>query len=193
VIGGSGSGGSDIADDGAHKLTAPATVLDGEYKKGSDAGAGGMTDDDIQDAESWGVDNPKDVSASYTAGSGLASKNLTFAGVYGTIDDPEKVIDAMFAQTESEASKSSDGGELVGSPKKFTPAGFENGVMKCQEIKTTQSGQTVTMPFCIWADHSTVTYVLSFDIAGLAEGKSTSMEDAAALTAKLRNDVRVKA
>ena len=64
--------------------------------------------------------------------------------------------------------------------------------MKCQEIKTSESGQTVTMPFCIWADHSTVTYVLSFDLAGLAAGKSTSMEDAAALAAKLRDDVRVK-
>jgi hypothetical protein len=192
VIGG-GSGGSDIADDGAHKLATPATILDGEYKKGSDTGIGGMTKDDINDAESWGVKNPKGVSAGYTAGSGLTSKNLVFAGVYGTIDNPEKVVDEMFSRVTKEAGKGADSGKAVGSPKEFKPTGFKNGVMKCQEIQTTESGQTVTMPFCIWADHSTVTYVVAFDVASLAKGQSTSMNEAAELTAKVRNDVRVKA
>jgi hypothetical protein len=116
-----------------------------------------------------------------------------FAGVYGTIDDPEKVVDAMFAQMKKDSAESSSGGKLVGSPQEFKPAGFKNGVMKCQQIKTTTSGQTMEMPFCIWGDHSTLTYVLSYDLAALTAGKTTSMADAAELTAKVRNDVRVPA
>jgi hypothetical protein len=193
--GGSGSGGSSVADDGAHKLTTPATIIDGQYKKGDGGAASEMTDKDVKDAESWGVHNPKDVSAAYTAGSGLTSKNLMFAGVYGTIDDPEKTVDAMFAQMKKESTKDSDSsdGKLVGSPQEFKPDGFKNGIMKCQEVESTESGKTTRMPFCIWGDHSTLTYVLSYDMASLAAGKSTSMDDAAALTSKVRNDVRVKA
>jgi hypothetical protein len=193
VIGSGGGSGSDIADDGPHKLAAPATIVDGQYKKGDDSGVGGMSEDDIKDAESWGVKNAKDVSAGYSSGSGLTAKNLMFTGVYGTIDDPEKVVDAMFAQMAKEAAKDSDEGKLVGSPEKFTPAGFENGVMKCQAVETSESGKKFTMPFCIWGDHSTVTYVLSYDTAALAAGKSTPLKDAAELAAKVRKDVRVKA
>lgn len=114
--------------------------------------------------------------------------------MYGTIDDPEKVVDAMFAQMQKDAkSESSSDGKLVGSPQEVTPAGFSNGIMKCQNIESSESGKTTRMPFCIWGDHSTLAYVLSFDIASLSAGKSTSIADAAALTAKVRNDVRVKA
>jgi hypothetical protein len=114
--------------------------------------------------------------------------------VYGSIDDPAKVVDAMFAQMKKDSSSgSSSDGKLVGSPQAFTPAGFSNGVMKCQEIESSSKGTTAKMPFCIWGDHSTVAYVLSYDMAALAAGKSSSLSDAAALTAKVRNDVRVKA
>ncbi|WP_105974454.1 hypothetical protein [Streptomyces geranii] len=192
--GGSG-GGSAIADDGAHKLTAPATVLGGEYKKSGDSAADGLSEDEIKDAEAWGVENPKDISAVYASGESLTAKTLMFAGVYGTIDDPEKVVDAMFAQMKSESAKgtSADDGKLVGSPQEFTPAGFENGIMKCQQIESTESGTTTKMPFCIWGDHSTLSYVLTYDLASLASGKASTMEEAAELAAKLRADVRVKA
>ena len=58
----------------------------------------------------------------------LAAKKLvTFSGVYGTIDDPEKVVDAMFAKMKTEAEKDRlQGGKLVGSPKAYTPAGFDD-------------------------------------------------------------------
>ena len=196
IGGGSGSGGSGsaIADDGKYKLTTPATIIDGQYKRGNDSETGTMTDNDIKDAKAWGVQNPKDVSAGYTAGSGLTAKSVMFAGVYGTIDDPEKTVDAMFAQMKTESTKdsSSSDGKLVGSPQEFKPSGFKNGIMKCQEVESSQSGKTTKMPFCIWGDHSTLTYVLSYDMASMAAGKSTSMDDAAELTAKVRNDVRVK-
>ncbi|WP_371659960.1 hypothetical protein [Streptomyces sp. NBC_00280] len=195
ALSGGSSGGSDIADDGAHKLTTPATVLDGAYKKSGNSETGGMSADEIKDAETWGVQNPKDVSAMYASGEGLTAKSVMFSGVYGTIDDPEKVVDAMFAQMKKESAKSTAAGDgkLVGSPQKVTPAGFTNGVMKCQEIESTQSGTTTKMPFCIWGDHSTLSYVLSYDLAAMATGKSSTIAEAADLAAKFRQDVRVKA
>lgn len=192
VLSGGSGGGSDIADDGAHKLTTPATVIDGTYKNSGDS-AEEMTDKEIKEAEAWGVQNPRNVGAGYASGSGLVAKKIMFSGVYGTIDDPEKVVDAMFASMKAESEKdSSSKGELVGSPQAFTPPGFDNGVMKCQNIESTQSGKATRVPVCIWGDHSTLSSVISIDIAAMATGGGSSMEDASALAAKLRADVRVK-
>ncbi|MFF7387302.1 hypothetical protein ACFZAE_02380 [Streptomyces scabiei] len=188
------SGGGDIADDGPHKLTTPAAVIDGQYKKGEGGGSSGMSDKEMKQTEDWGVQDPKDVTATYSSGEGITAKNLTFSGVYGTVEDPEKVIDAMFASMKEESEKGSDSdGKLVGSPQEVTPDGFENGIMKCQESEGTEGGKTMTLPVCIWGDHSTVAYVISIDMASMAAGKSTTIDEAAELAAKLRNDVRVKA
>ncbi|MDH6623387.1 hypothetical protein M2271_001174 [Streptomyces sp. LBL] len=194
IGGGGGSAGSAIADDGAHKLTTPATIIDGEYKKSNMMEASEFSKQDLKDFESWGVQNAKGANAGYMAGTGDAMKNVMFAGVYGTVDDPEKVVDAMFSKVKQEAAKASDsGGKLLGSPEEFTPAGFENGVMKCQAVESSQQGQKFTMPFCIWGDHSTVTHVTLYDAAAVVSGKNTLLKDAADLTAKVRKDVRVKA
>ncbi|MFD7426341.1 hypothetical protein [Streptomyces sp. NPDC059814] len=204
VIGGgvyaltSGGGSGSVADDGkTYKLTTPATVLGGEYKKSAaKSDEEKMTDEDIKEAEGWGVKNAKNVSSQYTSGEAASQKILQFSGVYGDIDDPEKVIDAMFAKMKEGAGEDKSEGELVGSPKAFTPAGFENGVLKCQEAKVTSSSsgasKSMTIPTCIWGDHSTVAYVLSMDTASLLTGKGISLETAADNAAKLRNDVRVE-
>ncbi|MBO0918037.1 hypothetical protein J1C73_28120, partial [Streptomyces laculatispora] len=204
VIGGgvyfltSGGGSGSVADDGkTYKLTTPATVLGGEYKKSAaKSDEEKMTDEDIKEAEGWGVKNAKNVSSQYTSGEAASQKILQFSGVYGDIDDPEKVIDAMFAKMKEGAGKDKSEGELVGSPKAFTPAGFENGVLKCQEAKVTDSSsgtsKSMTIPTCIWGDHSTVAYVLSMDTASLLTGKGITLESAADNAAKLRNDVRVE-
>jgi hypothetical protein len=198
----SGGGSSSVADDGkTYKLTTPETVLDGTYKKSPSQGdRDKMTAKDVKEAEGWGVHNAKSAGASYTSGEAAAQKILSFNGVYGDIDDPEKVVDAMFAKLKSEAAKDKDTetkGELIGSPKAFTPAGFENGVLKCQESKITDTSSTgtnkpTTMPLCIWGDHSTVVYVMDLDMAAMMTGKSVPLEDAANNAAKLRNDVRVE-
>ncbi|MFD3657187.1 hypothetical protein [Streptomyces sp. NPDC058620] len=194
-------GGGSVADDGkTYKLVTPETVLGGAYKKAPNQNDEQMSEKDLKEAEAWGVANAKNVSGSYTSGDTAAQKMLSFSGVYGNIEDPEKVVDAMFANMKAEAEKDTDSetkGELLGSPKAFTPTGFENGVLKCQESKITGAGGTggtkpTTMPLCIWGDHSTVVYVLDLDMAAMMTGKSTSMGDAAANAAKLRNDVRVE-
>ncbi len=208
VFGGGGSGGgSDIADDGPHKLTTPATVLGGEYKKGSNADSGGFDKTDIEEAEKHGVKNAQDVNAGYEAGdetNPLSMKMINFMGVYGEIEDPEKVVDAMFAELKKNASKDEETeGEVVGSPKEYKPSDLNGAVLKCQETKIKNADATsgsaasgpseFSMPVCIWGDHSTLGVVINMDLADAMAGKAADMEKAAELTAKLRKDVRVKA
>ncbi|PKW07811.1 hypothetical protein SAMN05428944_5109 [Streptomyces sp. 1222.5] len=197
VLGGSGS--SDVADDGPHKLTTPATVLT-EYKK-SKSDSGSMTDKDLKDAAKWGVQDPHDVSAGYESGDAdnpLSKKAINFAGVYGTIDDPGKTVDAMFAYMKSESQKDSDSGaSLKGEPTVYTPDGLDGAVLKCQQASAptgSSSGgpKDVTMTICIWGDHSTLGFVMPMDIASLVAGRSSDPAADAALVAKFRNEVRVK-
>ncbi|MFB7531367.1 hypothetical protein ACFC0C_24570 [Streptomyces sp. NPDC056178] len=194
----SGGGGSSVADDGkTYKLTTPETVLDGTYKKNTSASSDTkMTSDDVKEFEKWGVANAKQVAASYTSGEAASQKILSFSGVYGTIDDPEAVVDAMFGKMKEESAKGDKkDGQLVGNPKSLSPAGFENGVLKCQESKSpadATTGKATSVPFCIWGDHSTVAVVIDMDMAALMTGRSVSLDDAANTAAKLRNDVRVE-
>ncbi|MEU5996897.1 hypothetical protein ABZ837_03600 [Streptomyces sp. NPDC047197] len=199
-----GNGSGSVADDGkTYKLTAPASVLGGEYKKAdSSGGGGGMSSSDLKDLEKQGVSNPKDVFAAYNYGEGSTMKSLNYSGVYGEIDDPEKVVDAMFAEMEKNAAKDSGTGmKLIGSPEEFTPDGFENGIMKCQEaeFKMGEVGpedegvpNSFKTPMCVWGDHSTVAYAAYSDVAATASGADIKLENVASLVTNLRDDVRVE-
>ncbi|MBC9716328.1 hypothetical protein H9Y04_27700 [Streptomyces sp. TRM66268-LWL] len=194
-----GGGSSGVADDGPHKLTTPETVL-GEYKKG-ESGGGEMTESDMEDAKKWGVNNPKDVSAGYQSGdksNPLAGKLIQFGGVYGEIEDPEKVLDKLMAEMEKGQKESSDEEgkvELKGDPASYERDG---ALFKCQEAKMTnpepKAGEPgeVNMTYCAWADKSTIGYVLPMDMAKMITGASTSKDEAMDITAKFRKEVRVK-
>ncbi|MER8042989.1 hypothetical protein [Streptomyces sp. NPDC094032] len=201
VIG--GGGGSSVADDGPHKLITPETVL-GEYKKDASAGSESQGDKkSLKEAEKNGVKNAKEVSASYKVedkSNPLAGKLLSFDGLYGEIEDPEGVVDMIFAgiKTEADKDKGKDGEmQLEGSPQAYKPAGLDGAVLKCQQAKTkadpAQSTPAFAMTMCVWADHSTVGFVVPVDMASMLSGKGGSAEDAAATAAKLRKEVRVKA
>lgn len=173
-----------------------------EYKK-SESGGDTMTEEDLADAEKWGVHDPKDVSAGYSSGdedNPLSQKGLNFSGVYGTIDDPEKTVDAMFAHMKEESEKDAENEDvsLVGEPKAYEPASLKGAVLKCQQASaptgTSSAGpKDVTLTICIWGDHSTLGVVMPMDFANLAAGRSSDAAADAELTAKLRNEVRVKA
>ncbi|MGW2206332.1 hypothetical protein [Streptomyces sp. NPDC001774] len=196
-----GGGGSSVADDGPHKLITPETVLT-EYKKDSkDQGAAGK--ESLAEAEKNGVKNAKQVSASYKVEdktNPLGGKFLSFSGLYGEIDDPEKVVDGVFAamKTEAEKDKGKSGEpQLEGSPQAYEPAELDGAILKCQQAKSEANASEGTpafaMTICVWADHSTVGFVVPLDMASMMSGKPGSAEDAASLTAKLRKEVRVKA
>lgn len=191
-----------VADDGkTYKLTTPASVLGGEYKKADSGGGGGMSSSDLKDLEKQGVSDPKDVFAAYNYGEGSTMKSLNYSGVYGEIDDPEKVVDAMFAEMKKKSTEEPGSIQLIGSPKEFTPDGFENGVMKCQEaeFKMGETGagdegvpNSFKTPMCVWGDHSTVAYAAYSDVAVTAGGGDIKLENVASLVANLRDDVRVE-
>ncbi|MFE0645187.1 hypothetical protein ACFW2Y_26790 [Streptomyces sp. NPDC058877] len=196
-----GGGGSSVADDGPHKLITPETVL-GEYQKtpGKESSSDKKS---LREAEKNGVENATQVGASYQVkdpSNPLGGKILSFNGLYGTIDDPEKVVDSIFATTKAEAEKdkgSTEVPQVIGSPRAYEPAGLDGAILKCQQLTTkadpSASTPAMTLTMCVWADHSTVGLVIPVDTAALLTGKAGSAEDAAALTAKFRKEVRVKA
>ncbi|NUS13903.1 MAG: hypothetical protein HOY69_21260 [Streptomyces sp.] len=196
----SGSGDEPKNDGKKYKLITPDTVAQ-DYKKSSDADTAGDGFDDKDKAhlKTLGVTDPQNVTAGYEKGSLESGSGtlLEFSGVYGTVKDPNKVVDGMFSYlaTQAKTDKSTDGSktELVGSPEKVTPAGMDDAVMKCQNTKYTEKGKSFTTPVCLWADYSTVGYILPIDIAAasLGTGNGMSINDAADLAVKVRKDVRV--
>ncbi|MFJ6406324.1 hypothetical protein ACIQK9_12490 [Streptomyces hydrogenans] len=198
-----GGGGASVADDGAHKLITPETVLT-EYKKSANSDKAQSGDDDfIKDAAKFGVKNPQRANAQWEIkdeSNPLSGKLLQFGGVWGEIENPESTVDAIFANMKAESEKEKDSeAQLVGDPKSVSPAGLDGAVMKCQEIKSKPGADSgglgpkeMTMPVCVWGDHSTVGYVMHINIADMMTGKGGTIDDVAAIAAKLRKEVRVK-
>ncbi len=205
LLGGGGAGGAISADTKGYKLVAPESVDD--FKKDPKYKAKPFSDTDKKEAEAVGVKNPQQVGMEYKSGdpsNPLSVKALQFTGVYGEIADPEKAVDAYFAQAKESTVKDDKEGvaELLASPKSMTPAGFKGAVMKCQELKLTpkKSSSTTapqikefTMPLCIWGDYSTLTVVSASDVAAvLGGGKGYTMEQTSEFAAKLYNTSRSK-
>ncbi|MGW7052718.1 hypothetical protein [Streptomyces sp. NPDC054887] len=212
VIGGgvwyftAGGGGGAVADDGKkYKLAAPETML-GEYKKDTTTGAGtsgGLPAKDAAELEAVGITNPQQEGGKYKSGEGQTAKHLNFSGVWGEIKDPEAALDAMFAKQKASVEASAGEGlkvELVGEPEAVTPDGFENGVMKCRMMKmsgllpssSASGASSITMPMCMWADHSTLGSASQADPASFLTGKGKTIAEAAATTSDVRNAVRVE-
>nr|WTB31237.1 hypothetical protein OG781_18635 [Streptomyces sp. NBC_00830] len=204
---GGGASNSDVADSTkGYKLT-PAASVD-EYKKQSTGSTPStpMTGASKTKAEEMGVTKPQQIVTQYSMGSEqneLTLKSLTFQGVWGEVADPAKVIDNSFTNNENDMKKNNTGMEysLVGSPKAVTPSGFKGALMKCQDMKVTNSKgdgtakggpKEFTLPICVWADYSTVGVVTGVDVALSMTGKGMSQDDVAALTAKLYNTSRTK-
>ncbi|SEN25072.1 hypothetical protein [Actinacidiphila rubida] len=197
----SSGGGSALKDDGKkYKLITPDTVAT-SYKKSPDStGSDGFDNSDIDKMKALGVTNAQNVTAAYSSGSQLTGKLLEFSGVYGTVKDPKKVVDGMFADARAKSKTdkpSSDGSkqELIGDTQTVHPAGADDAVMECQQVKFSDgtSSKSVTTSICMWADYSTVGYVVPIDMAAMVTGSggTSSVSDVAALTAKVRADVRV--
>ncbi|MCX4726580.1 hypothetical protein OHB13_11190 [Streptomyces sp. NBC_00440] len=203
-----GGGNSDVsAATKGYKLVAPASIDEYQKQQGADQSAwaaGGK-----EKAEALGIKNPSKMGAAYKTGSNLTEKDLNLSGLWGTIDDPEQALDGAFALSKANIAKTASGGlkvELQDSPKTVTPAGFSGALMKCQNAKvtntasstgdssdpTSQVPKTFVLPICVWADYSTLGIVQNTDVSLIMTHQSLSLDDAAALTAKVYNTSRVK-
>jgi hypothetical protein len=195
-----GDDGSGIKNDGKkYKLSMPATVAT-DYKKADDDEDGGFDDTDLATLKTLGVSNATKSQADYLIGDEDTGTMLEVAGVYGTVKDPQKVVDGMFVQMRKDAAKKEDDGsshELVGEPQKVKPAGMDDAAMECQKVKYDLADPKVsfTTTICLWADYSTVAYTVSLDLGEAQAGTATAMpyDQAGELTQKVRKDVRVPA
>jgi hypothetical protein len=202
VVGGvifamNGSDGGGIKNDGKkYKLTTPPTVAT-DYKMAASDSDGSEDGESLgakQTAQlaQFGITDPRGVEATYAQGSSAAATVLRFGGLYGTVKDPDTVVNNFFAyMAAGNLSHDGDTVELIGSPEKESPAGMDDATMKCQNVKITERGQTATAPSCVWSDYSTVGYTVVIDPKAALLGTGMSLKDAADLTAKVRKDVRV--
>lgn len=191
---GSGGGSAAVVGGGSYKLIAPKAVLDGY------AQVKGITSAPLEEPARFGVRGGKTVQAVYGSGrkaEALSAGLIQYTGVYGTIDDPEKTVDALFADLAAKARKPGKGGEkstMVGEPQEF---GADGVVVKCQETRTegrtaTAGVKTARVALCAWADRGTAALVMPMDARATKAGKAVSLDDAAATTKKLREEVRVE-
>ncbi|MEV0121616.1 hypothetical protein AB0I16_08650 [Streptomyces sp. NPDC050703] len=200
---GGGGGSASVEDDGAHKLVPPASV--GEYKK-SDRDSdtpddGPLGSGDKKSAEEIGIENPRNVAAAYQVGEAFKGKQMSFQGMYGQIDDPEKSVDDGFAKAKENAEKESGGDagdpeefRLVGEPETVEPDGLDNAVMKCQSAAIKEGDKETKLPICMWADHSTYGIVFGLDVAAMLKGgDGIPTDDVARFATDLREAARVKA
>ncbi|WAP55625.1 hypothetical protein [Streptomyces sp. S465] len=186
-----GDDGGGVTDDGKeYKLTAPERVL-GDYESAySDAGTEKKLT--AEQAAAFGVDK---------GGSGLnavwetsgEAKRLQLIGAYGEVTDPEKSVDAYFADLERRSRTAGSGDsdvELVGTPERKTPDGLDNAIMKCQTIRTTEetnAEEPTSIALCVWGDYGTVGAVVP------TEGnKALTLDESAAIATDLREEVRVE-
>ncbi|MFJ3924037.1 hypothetical protein [Streptomyces sp. NPDC090022] len=204
-----GDGAGTVASDTkGYKLVMPESV--DAYKKSTSEAATNGQDKTLEGeqktkAELVGVKNAHNVAQQYTNGTGKTAKQLNVNGLYGQIDEPEKAVDNYFNNvgTNKDAEALGLKYELVGSPQEFKPAGFSGGVMKCANVKmtstkssssTAQGPKEVTIPSCAWGDYSTLVSVNVVDPAkAMLGGTSGTLDEVAALAAKLFNTARVKA
>lgn len=202
-----GGAGSVASDTKGYKLSYPAAV--DSYQKAPDASGAPAADTPVTGegktkAEALGVQNAHNATAQYKIGTDGKGKQLAANGLWGEIADPEKAVDGYYAgigQNNKETEKLGFKYELVGTPKEFTPAGFKGAVMKCANIKmiSTKPGASkgpkdIEIPSCAWGDHSTLVGINAVDpTAAALGGSSGTLDEVAALTAKLYNTARVKA
>ncbi|MBW5480678.1 hypothetical protein [Streptomyces bambusae] len=203
-----GGGGGVSSDTKGYKLVMPESI--DAFKKNAKSPAN--IEDKVFEgeqkakAEAMGVKNAHNVAAQYANGTDdKTSKQLHANGLYGEVADPGKAVDNYFASIgknkESEAKNFTY--EVVGTPQEFKPSGFKGGVMKCANVKgtSTKSGSSAApgmkdfiIPTCAMGDLSTLTSVNMIDPAkALLGAPSGTLDEVAALAAKVYNTARVKA
>jgi hypothetical protein len=187
-----GSGSAE--DDGPHKLTTPATVASEFKRQGPGRDDSSMSSGDKEELKQIpGVSDPHPVQAEYATAS---KKQMLLTGLWGKVESPEQVVDAMFVVLSKAASEKGGNVEPVGSPEDFEPEGLGSAVMKCQKFKITNDDpsapvKTAELPVCIWGDSSTVGGVMTIDPLATIAGKA-DLNAASETAAKVRGDARVE-
>ncbi|MFD7921627.1 hypothetical protein ACFV3R_20670 [Streptomyces sp. NPDC059740] len=175
--GGRGSSADSLDAGPRYKISVPKTLLDGQYTLSQDVSK--QADAQVPNEGSYSHDL-KTVGGQYTGG----MKSIVLLGMYGIIDDPQQSVDSTIH------GMTTGGKATVAVPqKKYTPNGADS--LTCGVMETSQAGQKVPVPYCVWADHSTSGNVVRSDAADI--GKDPESIDVAAFAqeaAEIRDEVR---
>ncbi|GAA1587472.1 hypothetical protein GCM10009731_46460 [Streptomyces globosus] len=206
LVGGGSGGTIDEATKG-QKLAFPASV--DAYAKNEKAitntkGDTPVTGEAKTRTEALGIKDAHAAGQQYVNGIAGKGKQLSPSGYWGQIADPKKTLDAYFDQIGApnpDLDKIGLKYEKVGTPKEFSPEGFKGAVMKCVDVKMsttkpTKPGEpsTLTVPYCVWSDYSTLVAVSHIDQpAVMTGGTHGTHEELSKLAAKLYNTSRTKA
>ncbi|QLE72061.1 hypothetical protein FGW37_10995 [Streptomyces rectiverticillatus] len=182
-------GGSSAHGGTRYRLTAPERV--GDFRKDAPVDRT-FRADHLERLRRLGVRDVGSVTAGYSSGSGMPM--LMYSGVWGEVKDPGRAVDGMFAAMAEDARERpvQQGGareQIEGSPERVSPRGLEGAgaVMKCQSVHFTPENDTapgLTLPYCVWADRSTV------GVVGAALGEGAGITEAAEATGELRRAAR---
>ncbi|MCC3779940.1 hypothetical protein [Streptomyces sp. UNOB3_S3] len=179
-----------------YRLTTPDTILDGRYEKApGDGDDKDVAGDQVSRAMFLlGVTNGQRVHAVYTT---ELRKNMSFTGIWGRVEDPERSVDMLFLSAATAAKKDKRLSTFTwsGRPQRLTPDGLDRDtVLKCQGTRFTLAGTddkpTHIRTLCVWADHDTVGTVSLADASFARYGRDIPLDRAAELTAGLRHDTR---
>ncbi|MFH8785110.1 hypothetical protein [Streptomyces roseoverticillatus] len=175
-------GGSKAAGGARYRLTAPERVAG--FRMDSPVGRTFRTDH-LERLRSLGVRDAGSVTAGYSSARG----KLMFSGIWGEVRDPERAVDGMFEAMAEDARREpvrrGAREEVMGSPERVS---VDGAVMKCQPVSFTpaegEPGTPLTLPYCVWADHSTL------GVVGAALGERTEIAAAAEAAGMLRRAAR---
>ncbi|MFI0910666.1 hypothetical protein [Streptomyces abikoensis] len=177
-----------------YRLTTPDTILDGRYKKAPGEDKDVAADQLSRATLLLGVTNGQRVHAVYTT---ELRKDMSFTGIWGRVEDPERSVDMLFLSSATAARKDKRLSTFTwsGSPQRLTPDGLDKDtVLKCQGTRFTLAGTddkpTHIRTLCAWADHDTVGTVSLADASFARYGRDIPLDRAAELTAGLRQDTR---
>ncbi|MFE3882534.1 hypothetical protein ACFXPQ_06365 [Streptomyces lydicus] len=177
--GSQGSGGGSGDDQGPkYRITVPQTLAGGKYK---------LVKDVSQQADASVPHDGAYAHGLKTAGGQYANgtKSLVMMGIYGTIDDPATAVDHTLRGMESDGNT-----DVAVSDRKITPSGGGDPLTCGVDVRR-ESGQKITLSYCIWADSRTNASVATADGADLAQDpQSVDLQALADETAKIRTEVR---
>ncbi|MFD9483670.1 hypothetical protein [Streptomyces sp. NPDC059991] len=175
-----------------YQLTAPRSVLGGAFVYDPTL-TSTLPASAADDFAAFGITNPTPVRISYKSSSSASRQTVQLTGAWGTIGDPEQVIDRHFAKTAQNAAEGPNGyTKLVGTLQTMHPTGLGDAMMKCQNVRTEVNHHNITTPICVWADHYTYGEVVVFDPGALQNGgMGVSLGENADTAARIRNDARV--
>jgi hypothetical protein len=120
-----------------------------------------------------------------------AHRTLALNGAYGRLSDPRKSVDWMLARTGRNLARID--AEPKGHAKAFSPSGFDGETLKCRRYVVRSTVKTSSLTNCVWGDSGTLGSVLVARLTSTKHDPAVPMDEAAALTAKVRTDSRVKA